>query len=342
MEKKFTNWILVAGTGRYHLKESELLLSKEIGTAIAKGNFGLVVGGWRGVDYVVADSFAKELNNQKKRLSDYLIQVIPAGKEPEFKGGHIVEVNAGLKEWTESVSYADAVILIGGIGGTYETYLYANQEQKPTFPIAGTEGDARKVFNDILEHSTTEFIEGIPRETFTNLLQRHINSQPDAFEISNELILNIQDLLVQNQPAIFISYSHKDKKWLNKLRIMLKPLERQRIIIWDDTSIEAGADWFEEISSALKSSRIAIFLVSPYFVASEFISNHELPPLLQAAKNSTTKILWLLLSSCLYEETGLEPLQAAHDINKPLDRLNPARQNEVLTEIARKIRSYVQ
>ena len=47
---------------------------------------------------------------------------------------------------------------------------------------------------------------------------------------------------------IFISYSHKDKKWLERLQVHLKPLEREGLFErWDDTMINAGEKWRDEI-----------------------------------------------------------------------------------------------
>ena len=342
MDNLFTKWILVAGTGNFNLSASEHLISQSLGTAIAKANFGLVVGGWEGVDYVVANSFSEEVMKQGKRLSECLIQVVRDGQQPEFKGGYIINVPSGIKEWIESVRYADAVILIGGIGGTYSTYLFALQEQKPVFPIASTEGDARKVLHDILNHSSNELIHGMPRETFTAIMQKPIADENDSRNLCKEIISRLNNTFFKDQGCIFISYSHKDKKWLDKLRMMLKPLERQKYNIWDDRTIESGDDWKEQIKKALESTKVAIFLVSPSFIASDFIHNRELKPLLKAAKEFKVRIMWLLVSSCLYDETGLEEIQAAHDVSKPLDRLNAARQNEVLVDIAKDVRNYLQ
>lgn len=37
---------------------------------------------------------------------------------------------------------------------------------------------------------------------------------------------------------VFISYSHKDARWLRRLRVHLKPVERAgHIELWDDTKI---------------------------------------------------------------------------------------------------------
>ena len=47
---------------------------------------------------------------------------------------------------------------------------------------------------------------------------------------------------------MFISYSHADVKWLARIRTMLTPLIRaDRITVWDDARIKAGAKWRPEI-----------------------------------------------------------------------------------------------
>ena len=53
---------------------------------------------------------------------------------------------------------------------------------------------------------------------------------------------------------VFFSYSHKDRKWLEKFQTMLKPLERnEKIVVWNDKQIRAGDRWKEEIQKALDS-----------------------------------------------------------------------------------------
>jgi len=141
---------------------------------------------------------------------------------------------------------------------------------------------------------------------------------------------------------VFISYSHKDKVWLDKLQTMLKPMIRnQKNSVWDDTKIQAGAKWKEEIEQALARARVAVLMVSPDFLASDFIADHELPPLLDAALKEGVKIIWIPTSYCLYDETEIGKYQAVHNPNQPLDTLDSADLNKALVKICKTIKTAV-
>jgi len=52
-------------------------------------------------------------------------------------------------------------------------------------------------------------------------------------------------------PSVFISYSHKDEDWKDRLVTHLGVLEEAGILdLWNDRRIEAGDDWKPEIEEA--------------------------------------------------------------------------------------------
>ncbi len=143
----------------------------------------------------------------------------------------------------------------------------------------------------------------------------------------------------QKRDKVFISYSHEDGEWLQKLETMLQPLKSKgKIITWVDSDIETGQKWHKEIKNALETTKVAVLLVSDHFLASEFITEVELPAVLEAAEKGECALCWIPISDCLFEEYGLDKFQAAHDINRFLEGLDPSEVKKVLADIARDIR----
>lgn len=138
---------------------------------------------------------------------------------------------------------------------------------------------------------------------------------------------------------LFISYSHRDREWVDRLKTMIRPLVRaEDLKLWDDSQIPPGARWREEIEKALSSAKVALLLVSDEFLASEFVTNSELPPLLEAAQREGLVILWVCLSPCFVEFTPIHDFQAVVPPSQYLDGMGPLEQKEALKTIARSAR----
>ena len=137
-----------------------------------------------------------------------------------------------------------------------------------------------------------------------------------------------------DRPKVFISYSHRDREWLERLRVHLKPL-KGTIDAWDDTRIDPGSLWREEIHQALAAARAAILLVSADFVASDFILAEELPALLKSARGSGTDILVIVLSPAMISAIeGLSEFQTVNDPRTPIIGMERVKQEQVFLSVA--------
>lgn len=98
--------------------------------------------------------------------------------------------------------------------------------------------------------------------------------------------------------TIFVSYSHADEPpWRDRLRIFFKPYETPGLSVWADRYIRIGDQWRREIGEALSRSRIAVMLVSPNFLASDFITTEEVPAVLDAVSGGRLSVAAIPISS---------------------------------------------
>jgi hypothetical protein len=137
---------------------------------------------------------------------------------------------------------------------------------------------------------------------------------------------------------VFISYSHRDKKFMEELQTHLKPYLRSGAITsWSDKQIAPGSQWFDEIQGGMSKTSAAVLLVSPDFLASDFIHEHELGPLLKEAKAGGVRILWVPLRPSAYEKTPLKDYQAVSSPDKPLAQMSKPERDSAWVEICKKI-----
>jgi internalin A len=73
----------------------------------------------------------------------------------------------------------------------------------------------------------------------------------------------------KSAPQVFISYAHEDKTFANKL---VKSLKAAGLSIWkDDSHIQGGAAWAQEIARGITQSKLVLNLLSPDSLESEFV-----------------------------------------------------------------------
>ena len=141
--------------------------------------------------------------------------------------------------------------------------------------------------------------------------------------------------------TIFVSYSRKDEPWLAKLKTFLGVLEQQGVIrFWDDSQLEVGKPWEEQINEALESAYAGVLLVSQDFLASSFITGQELPKLLDGAAQQGKRIFWIHLSPSTVFDTHEEITRFQSLLKDPrqtLEELPEAQQKKVLVHISKEL-----
>ncbi|MCX6583223.1 MAG: toll/interleukin-1 receptor domain-containing protein [Candidatus Aminicenantes bacterium] len=119
---------------------------------------------------------------------------------------------------------------------------------------------------------------------------------------------------------IFISYSHKDEDWKNRLVTQLKALkDKFTLIIWDDSEIRQGEEWEKKINEAINEADAAIMLISADYLSSDFISEKEIPVCLAQKAKKNMQIFPIILKSCAWTKCDwLEKIQVWPRNGNPL------------------------
>ena len=135
---------------------------------------------------------------------------------------------------------------------------------------------------------------------------------------------------------IFISYSHKDKSWKERLQTQLKVLELEGYFsVWDDRQITLGDDWFTEIERELNQAKVAVMLISAEFLTSSFIRTEEIPTLLRRRKREGVRIIPVIIKSCPWQGVPwLKAIQGGSEDNFVLEGVSRNKQNKLLSDLA--------
>ena len=136
---------------------------------------------------------------------------------------------------------------------------------------------------------------------------------------------------------IFISYSHKDEKWKERVVTHLGVL--QELEVWDDRKIEAGEDWFPEIEKAINESHAAILLITANFLTSQFILNVEIPRLLKRRAKEGMRVFPLIIKPCAWDEIRwLKNMQVRPKDGRPLSGGTEHQKDTDLAAFAKEIK----
>lgn len=119
---------------------------------------------------------------------------------------------------------------------------------------------------------------------------------------------------------IFIAYSQKDRTELDALRTHAAPLLRKgNVRIWFDGEIIPGEAWDTAIKANLHAADIILMLLSSNSLASDYFYEQEVKDALKRHEAGTARVVPVVLSACLWQETPLADLQGLPKGMKPIN-----------------------
>jgi internalin A len=120
----------------------------------------------------------------------------------------------------------------------------------------------------------------------------------------------MRDELAQTPVKAFVSYSHRDLEHLKALQLALSPLVRlDKLRLWTDRSIDAGAEWHETIFRELNEADLVLCLVSADFIGSDFCHEKELAAAMAAHGRGEKTVVPIRLRECDWDDLPLAKLQ---------------------------------
>lgn len=146
---------------------------------------------------------------------------------------------------------------------------------------------------------------------------------------------------VKKREKVFISYSHKDAFFFERLMVHLKPLFRDGIVdIWSDIRIKPGEKWNKEIEKALEETKVAILLISADFLASDYINENELPNLIKANSVEGAVIVPIFLGPVnLNRFENITQYQGVNTPNTTLIDMDKNQQEKLFVKLSQTIES---
>jgi hypothetical protein len=87
--------------------------------------------------------------------------------------------------------------------------------------------------------------------------------------------------------------------------------------------IDPGDTWDEAIQGKLAEADVVLILASAAALATDYITEHEIPKALELHRAGETVVVPVILENCRWTETDLGPLNALPDKGTPLNKWNP-------------------
>lgn len=279
--------------------------------------------------------FTQPIDQSSEDVYSLVRSAATKAKADVLRADSVVTPGMGILEGIQS-AIQKASLVIADVTHANPTVMYevglAHAQDKPLLFIAS---NRRSVPFDLAAFRIAIYDLANPTDSIA-VLGRMI---ADALEKPDSVRIKAVTAEREKQPNVFISYSHADREYLERLLVHLKPLEKDGLIdLWVDTRLRAGDRWRKEIERALDRANVAILLVSADFLASDFITDNELPPLLRKAEQAGTRIVPLIVKPCRFaRDKNLRHFQAMNDPKHSLALLSEGAQETLYDQVAAEV-----
>lgn len=180
-------WVLVKGSSLEPLLEIEIDVAFFLGKQLATKGFGLITGDWWGVDNEICKSFSDSLKEINENPKDRLVQIMKSDSTKDFVQYGEIVFSLDFENWNEiALRKASTMVMVGGRGGTFNTFRRAQQIGVPVISIPATGGDAKKVYNLLKDANP--------------LVNFILESDPET--IAEQIIKNLEELTPVEKKAL--------------------------------------------------------------------------------------------------------------------------------------------
>lgn len=122
-----------------------------------------------------------------------------------------------------------------------------------------------------------------------------------------------------SKATIFLSYSHKDKKYAEHLLTHLSALKRsEQVEVWYDKDIDAGRGWVQEIDDNLLTADVILLLISASFLNSDYCYSKEGSRALERYREKNACVIPVLIRPVDWDDTPFHYIQAVPRGGKPV------------------------
>lgn len=142
----------------------------------------------------------------------------------------------------------------------------------------------------------------------------------------------------ESNPAIFVSYSHLDTRYIQHLQKAFAGPEFAEAY-FDDTFIQPGQQWEPLLKRRIEGASIAILLISPNFHASKYIGSLELKLIESKVQRQLMHVLAVLIDGEIPSQGFLERDQFVN--THPLSNASPKDLQRVFDQLPALVRNWL-